>query len=87
MAGRSFTARSVIDRSIDLGAEKTVRNIIRSGAIVVNLRNLKRYSLEKLPKDWPLRDVLLAEDDEVPASEFPGKVKVWLALLQYAGRD
>jgi len=67
-------------------AEKTVKHEGYSSGTLVSLRALKRFALEILPKDSPLRDVLLVEDDEIPTSEMVGKAKIWLALLRREGR-
>jgi len=53
----------------------------------VNLRPLKQFALEKLPKDWPLREAILVEDDQMPAAELPGRARIWLALLRHARSD
>jgi hypothetical protein len=55
----------------------------RCATLPVNLKGLKQFAVEKLPKEWPLRDVLAAEEDEIPAYEFLAKTKVWLTLLRY----
>ena len=48
----------------------------------VLLRRLKDFALEKLPAGSALRDVLLAEDDELDAEAFVTKTDVWLKLLK-----
>jgi len=48
----------------------------------VNIHRLKNFALNKLPKDWALREILLCERDELGASEFIAKVDVWLKLAQ-----
>ena len=58
-----------------------------SAATTVSLKALKQFALEKLPDDWPLKNVLLADDDEIPARELPSRAKVWLVLLRHRGRD
>jgi hypothetical protein len=49
---------------------------------MVNIRKLKEFSFEKLPKYHPLRDVLLMEKDELTAEEFLIKMDVWFKLLR-----
>jgi len=46
---------------------------------MINIRTLKEFALEKLPKNHPLRDVLLTEKDEMPAEEFLIKMDVCLS--------
>jgi len=48
----------------------------------VDLRPLKQFAARTLPKGWPLREVLMAIEDHVLASEFVAHVKVWLVLLR-----
>ena len=48
----------------------------------VDIRKLKIFALEKLPKDWPLREVLLAERDELETSELVAKMEIWLRLMR-----
>jgi hypothetical protein len=48
----------------------------------VNIVGLKKFAFEKLAPQSVLRDVLLSEKDELNASEFLGKVGVWLRLLR-----
>jgi len=48
----------------------------------VELKCLKRFVVENLPRDSPLR-VLLEEKDLVPTTEFLAKMQVWLALLRH----
>jgi hypothetical protein len=57
-----------------------------NNVIFVNLKILKQFAIENLPTDSPLRHVLIVEDDEIPASELPSRIKVWLKLLQYSSR-
>lgn len=45
------------------------------------MRELKDFAFEKLPRGSALRDVLLAEDDELDADVFLAKTDVWLKLL------
>jgi len=45
-------------------------------------RQLKDFALEKLPKGSALRDVLLAEDDELDAEVLLAKADVWLKLFK-----
>jgi len=48
----------------------------------VDIKDLKKFVRENLSKNSTLRDILLAEDDELEAYEFSAKVDVWLKLLR-----
>ncbi len=48
----------------------------------ISIRRLKDFALEKLPSNSALRDVLLAEDDELEAVDLSVKIDVWLKLLK-----
>jgi hypothetical protein len=50
--------------------------------IMINIRTLKQFAYELLPKESPLRDLLLTEKDELPADEFIIKLEIWLKLLR-----
>jgi hypothetical protein len=49
------------------------------------LRQIKQLASEKLPKDWPLREVLLQEKEEISPEEFLAKLQIWLTLLRFEG--
>jgi len=46
----------------------------------VNIARLKKFALECLPRDWPLCEVLLAENDSIPILVFLARLKIWLQL-------
>lgn len=48
----------------------------------LNIRKLKLFAFEKLPKQSLLREIILSEPDELDAHEFIVKVDVWLKLLK-----
>lgn len=48
----------------------------------VNIRRLKAFAFENLPKGWVLRDLLLTEHDELEPSEFCAKMDLWLKLAR-----
>ena len=52
---------------------------------VINIKKLKKFAYERLPKDSALRDYLLTEEDEIPVNEFLVEVKTWLKLLRLSG--
>jgi len=47
----------------------------------VNIRPLKDFAVQ-LPKNHPLKNVLLQERDTLTASEFIAKMETWQALLK-----
>ena len=48
----------------------------------VNVRPLKAFASTRLPRDCPLRQVLVAERDTLNANEFLAKMETWLKLLR-----
>ncbi len=42
---------------------------------------IKQFAIEKVPKDSALRDVLLAEAEELTVEEFLVKMPTWLILV------
>jgi hypothetical protein len=46
----------------------------------IDIRPLKAFASERLPKNWPLREALLAERDILEAQEFLAKMGTWLNL-------
>ena len=46
----------------------------------VNIETLKKFALECLPHNSPLRDVLLAEDSNIDVLTFLARLKTWLQL-------
>ncbi|MEM2506013.1 MAG: hypothetical protein QXF61_03080 [Nitrososphaeria archaeon] len=49
---------------------------------MVDIRSLKHFAFEMLPKEAPLRDLLLTEKDEMLAEEFLIKMEIWFKLLR-----
>ena len=47
---------------------------------MIDMRSLKEFALREIPPDWPLREILLAEKDEIEAGEFIVKVPIFLRL-------
>ena len=47
----------------------------------VDLRGLKSVTLG-LPRDHPLRIIMMTEDDGMEVNEFLAKIRSWLKLLQ-----
>jgi len=50
----------------------------------VNISRVKKFAFE-LPKDWPLREILLAEKDEISLSAFLERLPIWLQLSMLKG--
>lgn len=46
----------------------------------IDTRPLKAFASERLPKNWPLWEALLAERDILEAQEFLAKMGTWLNL-------
>jgi len=47
----------------------------------LNIKSLKRFAYEHLPTNSTLRDLILAEPDQISAQEFLIKMETWLRLL------
>ncbi len=50
----------------------------------IKISVLKQFTLDTLPAGCTLREVLLADKDEMPVDEFLCKIPLWLALLRQA---
>jgi len=48
----------------------------------IDIRPLKAFASEKLPRSWSLREALLAERDILESQEFLAKMETWLNLLR-----
>lgn len=48
----------------------------------VNIRRLKNFAMNKIPKDWALHEILLSEHEELDLLEFMAKIDVWLKLAR-----
>ena len=53
-----------------------------SDAFSIDIRPLKRFAIESLSHDSVLRNILLGEEELVPATLFIGRTKIWLQLLK-----
>lgn len=58
------------------------RHLQPNSNFTVDIRRLKTYAFNELPKNWVLRDILLDERDELDFVEFISKVEIWLKLAQ-----
>jgi hypothetical protein len=47
----------------------------------LNTARLRRFALEKLPKESVLRQVVLAEKEELTPEEFVARIEIWFRLL------
>jgi hypothetical protein len=46
----------------------------------VNMGQLKKFAFQEIPSDWPLRDILLAQNDEVDITTFLACLPIYLQL-------
>jgi hypothetical protein len=46
----------------------------------IDIRPLKAFASERLSRNWPLREALIAERDILEAQEFLAKMGTWLNL-------
>jgi hypothetical protein len=53
---------------------------------MLGTRRLKAFAADRLP-DCALRDVLLAEGDEITNAEFLARLPIWLSLLRRIARE
>ena len=44
----------------------------------IDIRSLKSFVRERLPRSYVLRKILLTEVDEMGATEFIAKIDIWL---------
>jgi hypothetical protein len=50
---------------------------------MVNIKKLKEFVLEKLPKNSALREILISEEDELDINVFLARLPVWLKLSRF----
>lgn len=46
----------------------------------ISIRKLKDFAYRELPKNWPLREILLLENEEIDVSTFLARLPLWLRL-------
>jgi hypothetical protein len=46
----------------------------------VDISQLKEFAYQNIPSDWPLRDILLAQNDEVDVTTFLACLPIYLQL-------
>jgi hypothetical protein len=56
------------------------RGPIEMSKTKISIRKLKDFAFAQLPKDWPLREILLSEEDELDIYVFLARLPVWLKL-------
>lgn len=50
----------------------------------VDVRGLRKFALNEIPADWPLRQVLLAEEfGDVEVMVFLARLPLWLQLCKF----
>ncbi|MDH5266272.1 MAG: hypothetical protein OEW62_01185 [Candidatus Bathyarchaeota archaeon] len=47
----------------------------------INIRRIRNFAFTQLPKEWVLREVLLAENQEIDVFTFLARLPVWLQLI------
>jgi hypothetical protein len=47
---------------------------------MVNIKKLKEFALEKLPKNSALREILISEEDKMDITVFLARLPLWLKL-------
>jgi hypothetical protein len=53
---------------------------------IIDLRPIKRFLLEKVTEDFPLKKILLAEPDQLPINLYMARLPVFLKLCESKGR-
>jgi len=53
----------------------------------VNIQKLKNFAFTQLPKGWVLREILLAETEELEVFTFMARLSVWLKLSRLERGD
>lgn len=46
----------------------------------VDISKLKDFVFKRVPKDWPLREILISEKDRLNVQIFLSRLPVWLKL-------
>jgi len=52
----------------------------------VNIRPLKEFVLKRIPKNWPLREIILSEEDEIEITIFLARIGVWLKIADISAK-
>jgi hypothetical protein len=51
----------------------------------VNIQKLREFAFNEIPKDWALREILLAEAEEIDVVVFLARIPIWLRLTAIRG--
>jgi len=51
----------------------------------IEIRRLKTFAFTNFPKYWPIRQILLLEDDLLDVNVFLARVPLWLRLIKLSG--
>jgi hypothetical protein len=70
-----------VDAALNLTREDCGR-AARNQEREVDIRPLKEFARNRLDQNSPLLEVLLAEQDRLPASEFLAKMGIWQCLIR-----
>jgi len=49
----------------------------------INMKKLKEFAYQRLPRNNPLREVIISEDDELDPNVFLARLSVWLKLSKF----
>jgi hypothetical protein len=52
----------------------------RTSESKVDISPLKKFAFEEIPENWPLKDILLAQNDEIEVSTFLARLPLFLQL-------
>lgn len=53
----------------------------------VDIRKLKSFAYGKLPRNLPIREILLLEEDELDVQVFLARLSIWLQLSKLKTGD
>lgn len=48
----------------------------------ISIRRLKDFAFSHLPQEWALRQILLAESEELDTQSLLARLPIWLKLLE-----
>lgn len=51
----------------------------------IEIRRLKTFASTNFPRYWPIRQILLLEDDLLDVNVFLARVPLWLRLIRLSG--
>ena len=53
----------------------------------IKMKALKEFASQRLPRNAPLREVLLSEEDELEVDVFLARLPIWLKLSSFLKGD